>query len=110
VFTLDQWWIGLISLGMTAIVILLAWRLKKSPVNLSFRARINSNQDIKKIIGVINSVTNLEWLTRTIEKIYRSTSKVILTSTAIIEGEGGILWAFVFLILLLSFLKVGGLE
>jgi len=110
VFTVDQWWVGLISLGMTAIVILLAWRLKMSPANLSIRARINSNQDIKKIIGVINSVTNLEWLTRTIEKIYRSTSKVIITSTTIIEGEGGILWAFVFLILLLSFLKVGGLE
>jgi hypothetical protein len=109
VFNADYWWIGLISLGITAIIVILAWRLRKASVNLSIRSRFFANRNIQKILNAINSVTNLEWLSWTINRLYHFASSVILSSATIIEGEGGILWAFVFLILLLSFIKIGGL-
>lgn len=110
VFNSENWWVGMISLGVTSILVLLAWRLRKSPINSSIKSRIEANQNVQKILNTINSVTNLEWLTRTISTLYRLASNVILTSATIIEGEGGILWALVFLILLFSFLKLGGLQ
>ena len=108
VFNAEKWWVGLLSLGITLILATLAWRFRKSPKNLSFKSRIDANQNKQIFLEAINSVTSLEWMTRTITQLYRLTSNVILTSATIIEGEGGILWAFVFLILLLSFLKIGG--
>lgn len=108
VFNAEKWWGGLISLCITLILVTLPWLRRKSPKTLSIKSRIAANLSNQKFLDAINSFTSMEWLIRAISKFYRLTSNVILSSATIIEGEGGILWAFVFLILLLSFLKIGG--
>jgi hypothetical protein len=48
-------------------------------------------------------MTNLAWA------IYRSIGRLIAIVTSIMEGEGGVLWAMVLLVILISLLAQSGL-
>lgn len=56
---------------------------------------------------VMGNVLALNWLYRFIRWLYRGLQNVILLLTAMLEGEGGILWALVILALIISMILTG---
>ena len=60
--------------------------------------------------NVLSNIFALNWLYRSLNLLYRGVQNVILLLTAMLEGEGGILWALVILALLISMLLTGGRQ
>jgi hypothetical protein len=89
-----EWWAGPAVLIMTAVLVYLGQRdLQLPPVVVPFWNRLFS----------------LGWMTSLVWGIYRSFSRLIVIVTSIMEGEGGVLWAMVLLVILVSLLAQSGL-
>jgi hypothetical protein len=57
---------------------------------------------------IFESIISLRWLSRIIESIYTITARILNGVSLVLEGEGGVLWAIVLLILLIAyFTQVG---
>jgi hypothetical protein len=61
-----------------------------------------------KVYVWITGALSLAWLYRLIGGFYRFLGRLVNIVTIILEGDGGVLWAFVLLILLLTILRTGG--
>jgi hypothetical protein len=59
--------------------------------------------------GLLRSILSLGWFYKFFWGIYRSFGRLLDFISRIYEGEGGVLWAFLFLILLLAFLLQSGM-
>jgi hypothetical protein len=55
--------------------------------------------------GPWTEILRLDWISRTIRNIYRSIRQAIDLVTSMLEGEGGILWSLLLLVLILSILS-----
>jgi len=53
----------------------------------------------KKILSVGTTFLSLKWAVKFIGKIFNLGSEMILVITRVLDGEGGLLWSFVFLVL-----------
>ena len=62
---------------------------------------------VKKIGGLFGKVFDLGWFYRFLWFIYSRLQKVVAALTPIFEGEGGVIWAFVLLALLVTLLGGG---
>jgi hypothetical protein len=58
--------------------------------------------------GVLGYLFRLNWLTQFIAWVYRTVQSLIQLLTAMLEGDGGILWTLVMLALLISLIQAGG--
>ena len=56
----------------------------------------------------INQIFHFDWIYQILAFFLRIQSKIVYGFTLVLEGEGGILWALVFLALLVSLLVNGG--
>lgn len=54
----------------------------------------------KKILSAGTTILSLKWAVRVIGKIFNLGSEIILVITRILDGDGGLLWSFVILVLL----------
>jgi len=61
-----------------------------------------------RLANVAASVFSLEWFYRTLRYAYRSLNQLVAFTTIVLESEGGVLWAFLLLTLLLAFFMQGG--
>lgn len=86
-------WLGLFSL-ISAIVIILAG--------------IRGITLPKRISNIIRSLLSLEWIYGLFWWFYRTLSRLFSSISSILEGEGGVLWAILILILLISLLSQPG--
>jgi hypothetical protein len=91
---LGMWWVALITLGLA---VLLAWIATKFLKRLAMPATSSRWVDILR----------LDWLYRAARAIFRTLSQVSTIITSTLEGDGGVLWSFVILILVLSLLTLG---
>jgi hypothetical protein len=64
----------------------------------------------RKAGGFLNSIFRLNWLYRFLAWIYRVLQSFIQLVTAVLEGDGGILWSLVILALLISLIWTGGVR
>ena len=87
------WWIGFVVIGIVGIVVLLALR------RISFQ---------QPIFSTLRSVLSLEWMYRLFWWLYRTLARGFGILSKIFEGEGGILWAILILILLVSMMQQSG--
>lgn len=83
------WFAGVVALGLTGLAVLYGRRITKVLIPLS---------------NVVVEVFSLNWMYRLFWGFYRSSGRVIGFFSDIMEGEGGMLWALLFLVLLLSVL------
>lgn len=60
--------------------------------------------------GAMAAVLSLNWLYRLAEWVYAAGQRIIRLATAVLEGDGGVLWAILLLILLISILRQGGVR
>ncbi len=61
----------------------------------------------KRAARILSSVFRLDWLYRLFSILYRSLQSLVQILTTVFEGEGGILWVFVLLALLLALVEGG---
>jgi len=101
-FTPGIWWIVLLSNGFIGIAILLIRRFGASLSNLQLPANSTIRKVFDWLFPRLDTVFRLEWVYRAVWNIYRFIGKVLNNFSAILEGEGGILWTIVILMLLLT--------
>lgn len=101
----DLWWAGGLVLVMAGAAWLLLYRTGR------FTRLIQYSKEIATTgTTVWNKVLSLEWFYRLVWVVYHLFSRVITWLTTILEGDGGILWALVFLFLLISLTFTGGIS
>lgn len=87
------WWVGPVVLGLA--VLLIAWsrRIPHFP---------------RWAIIVFAYIFSLNWLYRLFWSLYRRTGRLLRFLSIVMEGEGGVLWAFLVLVLLILVLAGNG--
>ncbi len=98
-----NWWVSttilIITAGFTALHFLF---FRRSLPERSIFSRIKPV--IVKIFQTIDKILKLNWLSRIFSSIGFFTGKIAALLNRVQEGDGGILWSFLFLVLLLSLL------
>lgn len=84
-----NWFVGPVALIVTALIMYLGYH---------FWNRTST------IIRVLQRVLSLNWFYRLLWIAYRNLGRLSAFFTSVLEGEGGVLWAFLVLVLLLSVL------
>lgn len=107
-FTLGNWWASTISVVLCLGGGIGAWLLNRRP-----RRPMEVDEGwftlfVRKVSAIIGQVLNLNWLYRLAAFFFRILQRLVGFVTLILEGEGGILWALVLLVLIISFLLPGG--
>jgi hypothetical protein len=90
----SSWWLGVIALLLTALIVGLT----------RFGPKISLER-----VPALETVFSLQWLYRLVWIIFRAVENVIQFSTTVLEGEGGLLWTFLMLVVLfLAFVALLG--
>ena len=88
-FQTPGWWSGIISLGIAMMIAILSHKF-------SFTVPA-----VENLLGNI-----FEWIYRAIWWGYRTTTRVLIMITRILEGEGSVLWALLILIILIVSISI----
>jgi hypothetical protein len=80
-------WPGLVVVGIVVTVIVLGWRGVKPP---------------ERVGAIFDQVFSLRWFYDFFEWAYNAVGQALTFITALLEGEGGVLWAFLLVALLVS--------
>lgn len=106
--TLGMWWLPLISTVLAAAAFILIRRLGVSAPYLRLPASSRLNIVLEWVTPRLEPVFRLEWLYRVAWSIYSFFGWILQTFSKILEGEGGILWAALLLMLLIAAFAGGG--
>jgi len=87
--TLVGSWPSLIAMGLAIFLVVLAPRIPRLPV---------------RWVSSLHAVFSFGWLYRLFRGVYRLVERSLALFNLVLEGEGGILWTILLLILLLSLL------
>lgn len=105
-FTLGMWWPGTASLLLAVVgFVLLRWRGSSSPAEAGNRPWFLALADrVGKILGAF---FRLEWLYQVFGFLFRLAQTTVGFVALILEGEGGVLWALMLMVLLISLIRPG---
>lgn len=92
-FQTPGWWSGLIPLGLAAILLVLSRRRSLTA---------------PRFLNHFGELFNLNWLYRFLWGIYRGFGRALYIFTQLLEGEGGILWTVLILIMLIVTINLWG--
>jgi hypothetical protein len=102
------WW-GLLETGPVTLVRLLPGLISLALLALGIFAWQNSPELPVRFRLNLRSVLGLQWLYRFLLEAYRTLSRLARFINAIMDGEGGVLWALLLLTLLMAFIIQGNL-
>jgi hypothetical protein len=108
--TVGVWWLPLISNLLIIGIILLANKLGISPPNYTLPASSRMAKVFETIMPRLEPILRLEWLYKVMWRINNWIGKLLNAISTLLESEGGILWTFILLVLLISLLSGGGLN
>jgi hypothetical protein len=80
-----SWWLGIVASLLTALLVGIT----------RFFPEISHER-----VAFLDSLFSMKWLYRLIWAVIRTIEGVIQFSTAILQGDGGVLWAFLMLLVL----------
>jgi hypothetical protein len=89
-----EWWAGPSALLLTALLVYIGQRDLHMP---------------SSIAPIWNRLFSLGWLASLAWAMYRAAGRLIVIVTNVMEGEGGVLWAMLLLVLVVSLLAQNGL-
>jgi hypothetical protein len=102
--TLGLWWPPLMSNLLVAVITFLAWRYGSS----SPKIHLPNNSNLAKVSNWIflrlEPVFRLDWIYLTVWRINDLLGRILGAFSSILEGEGGILWTILLLVLFISLL------
>ncbi len=88
-------WVGLVSIGLAGLLI-------------GLRRRLGGNEILERFVEraflAIQSIFSFNWLYRALWFAYHFFSRVLRFITGVMEGEGGILWTLLLLVLFITLL------
>ena len=102
--TLGTWWLGLISNVLILSAVVLVWRLGISPPYIHFRESSRLTKVFDWLLPRLELIFNLEWLYKIIRWVKDFSTVILKALSSILEGEGGILWTLLLMVLLISIL------
>lgn len=103
------WWVSLVSTFLAGLIILAYrwWQKSGLPIFLRNDPRLAIG---RKAIQVVADVLRLDWLYTLFGWVLRLLQSCVLFLTRLLEGEGGVLWTLVLIVLLASFIAMGGAQ
>ena len=104
----EHWWVGVVSLAFTGLMLLAYWLLPKLRRNLSLAGRMNANRKLDILSQRLNIAGSFEWAIKPLNFIYQAVGQLTRGLAGFLEGEAGIIWALIFVILIISFIRIGG--
>lgn len=107
-FTPGVWWLAMISNILILIVLFLVNRFGVVSPYFQLPASSKVTQGIDWLLPRLEPILRFEWFYQIAWAVYSLFGKSMKTLSMILEGEGGILWAVLFLILLITILSGGG--
>jgi len=97
------WWLSLSIFLLTAILSALYFLLKKRPLNLKIPLQ-KTLAGIVRGFRIIDQIFRLTWLAKLLSSLGFVVRKAANLLMRVLEGDGGVLWSFLFLVLLISLL------
>lgn len=107
VLTAGVWWASLISLTITVLVIIALRVLGIRDLQQDLPNKLPFYRILSPIIRFLRTFFSLSWLYNALTWIYRQVFRLENFASTIIEGDGGLLWSLVFLLIILLFLASG---
>jgi hypothetical protein len=107
-FTIGNWWASLTSVLICVLGVILIGR-QSQKIIFQVETRLAWLVILLRRSGkVAFFILSLNWFYRLIGLLYTLAQQLVVFITQLLEGEGGVVWAFVLLALVLSLLMPGG--
>ena len=106
--TLGVWWLPIISILLILGALYLIRIAGFDTANIKLPSSSGITKALNWILPKLEPVFRLEWVYKLAWRIIDGFSRVLRIFSAIIEGEGGILWTILLLVLLISLLSGAG--
>lgn len=105
--TMGVWWAALASALLVVVLSLIVLRRPSEAAGVSLFSRGWFSPLARNFLNGVASFFRLDWAYRILWVFYRWIGKLIELLTNILEGDGGILWVLLLLVLLLTVLQEG---
>ena len=102
--TLGTWWLGLISNILIITAIVLVWRFGINPPYVHLPASSKLTKVFDWLLPRLELIFRLEWLYKILLWVKDLSTVILKVLSSILEGEGGILWTILLMVLLISIL------
>ena len=106
--TIGVWWPGVVSALLVIASFILIRRLGITPPYIQLPASSGFTKALNWVIPRLEPVFRLEWVYRVIWWVNNLVGKLLYGFSTILEGDGGILWMILLLVLLMTILTGGG--
>lgn len=100
-----QWW-PWISIAVLCAFIIGAFVMLRSKLGFALSQHRRINQVVETTTGALGGLLRFTWLSRIFSSLGFIIAKMVNVLARVMEGDGGILWSFLFFVLLLSLLLV----
>jgi len=104
------WWLAMISNLLILIAVILINRFGASSPYFQLPANSGVRKGVDWLFPRLEPIFRLEWIYQLVWSAYRFLGKTMKTFSVILEGEGGILWTVLLLVLLITLLTGGGIN
>lgn len=102
------WWAGILPVLLCLLVWVMQQRMSFPNISNNFLQNNWIVIIIKNSLHQVSLFTRLDWLYRLVGLVYGATGRLLDGITAILEGDGGVLWAILLLSLMISLISLGG--
>lgn len=109
-FTQGVWWLALISNLLILITVILINRFGANSPYFQLPANSGMRKRLDWLFPRLEPFFRLEWLYQVVWSVYGFLGRIMKTFSVIMEGEGGILWTVLLLVLLITLLTGGGIN
>ena len=102
--TLGQWWLAAISNGVIIATVILVRRFGISPPYIQLPTSSTFTRVVNWVLPRLEPIFRLDWFYQGLWKVNNLFGKGLKAISSIIEGDGGLLWTILLLVLLISLL------
>lgn len=109
-FTLGIWWIPVVSIGLVTVAAILIRRFGIEAPYIQLPASSLLSKFLDWVLPKLEPVFRLEWIYKALLWVYNLIGKILKYFSIILEGQGGVLWAILLIVLLITLLFGGRLP
>ena len=102
--TLGRWWLAAISNGLIIITVIFVRRFGINPPYIQLPTSSTFTRVVNWILPRLEPIFRLDWFYQALWKVVNLIGSMIKAISSIIEGDGGLLWTVLLLVLLISLL------
>jgi len=108
--TIGVWWLALVSNVLIVLAMVIIKRFGLSPPYVQLPTSSGLAKVVDWALPRLEPIFRLEWLYQAAWLITNFLGRILKGISSILEGEGGMLWAILLLVLLISLLTGGGVN